>query len=256
MRNYNIGLSAALTGAWISTAGGYCIVTAADSTAKATLYNADGSSLSNPVALTYGKVNFWTADSVNSVDLFIMTPGGQFVVYRGVTPSGLSQLTVDTQTRHQVAVIPFNIADTTAATETSTGIALPTDALVLPMGMAVRTTTIDATETIDVGILSSESGGDADGLIAALSVGTAGTFPANNVVTVGGTETYFSSTTLGALVNDFLAGSNTGGDVGTANPKAYRIDGTAKTISYTLTTGTDTATGYIMVPYVLGAFAV
>ena len=247
MRKYRMQLHDHRTGAVIQDTGGVCYVATAGDAAKATLYNADGSSLSNPVSLTNGLIEFHVADAVNTTDLYIQAPSGQFVTLTGVAPSGPNEIMIDQGQRSQVAVIPFAASDTTAATETDTGFAEPANALMLPHP-AVRVSTADATETIDVGTDSTDSG-DANGFLAAASVNAAALVPGEVTATAGANETYLSASTLGALVADFLAGSDAAGDVGTFNPKAHVSGG--KAITYTLSAGSDTAKGFIILPYLL-----
>lgn len=216
----------------IATVGGKVLVTAAGSAAKATLYNADTfQALSNPITPTRGKIRFATAESVMSVDLFGMAPGGQAFVRQDVVP-GTAEIFIEADRADQELVIPFSIADTTAATETDTGFDLPTGALVLPW-VAVKVATADSTEDINVGLLSSESGGDADGFLVAASVGTAATVRG----ALAGTDT------LGALLKEDTNGSSV------LVPASYVVGATAKSVTYTLSTGTDTAAGYIRIPY-------
>lgn len=243
MRKYRIQLHDSVTQEAIITSGGKAYVAGNGQEAKVTLYTEAGAALANPVSLTYGAIEFWTSDDIPKVDLYIQAPSGHFLVAKNVLPSGPNALFVDKSRSQTVMVIPFSSADTSDATETDTGFDLPTNAAVLPMGIGIDVTNAASTETADLGILASESGGDANGFIALGAIGTAASVVAGNVVTAGGSETYLSSTTLGALVNDFLAGSDSGGDVGTTNPKAYICNGTAKSISYTLTAGTGVLVG-------------
>lgn len=245
MRHYEISLLDVLTGKAIQGTGGKAYVASNGATAKATLYNKDGTSLVNPITPTNGKIEFYTADAVAKVDLYIQTPKGFAVNVKDVAPSGPNEICVDRSAR-QTLVIPFSIANTTAATETDTGFDLPTNAIVQPNGTLVEVTTVDATEQIDVGILSSESGGDADGFLALLSVATAA--PVLPAVTV--TAGVYAANTFGALISDYTVGTNAD-DRGLFNTKQYRCNGTARSISYTLTTGSDTAEGFIKITYEL-----
>lgn len=136
--------------------------------------------------------------------------------------------------------IPFSPSDNS---ETTTYIELPADMVVT--NAFIDVVTVDATETIDVGLLSSEGGGDADGFIAAASVATAGKVMPGAAVTAGANETYFSANTLGEMLSDFLAGTDAATDVGTFARKPHVCDGTAKTVSYTGSAGSDTAAGFI-----------
>lgn len=235
-----------MSGAAINDSGGKVYVAKDGDAAKQAITNSAGTALTNPMSLTNGGAEFYVPDSVSLVDLYIMAPGGQFIVQKDV--SGANDFLVDTNDLEQVAVIPFAIADTAAATETDTGFDLPTDSLVDP-DVAVNVLTVDATETIDVGILSTESGGDADGFAKLVDVATAKMVPVAVTLTVGSSETYVASSTRGALLETLSAGSDLATDIGTAQEKRHRCDGTAKSISYTLTAGSDTAEGFIYLPY-------
>lgn len=217
-------------GAMIAAVGGLVMVTTAGSAVKATLYNADGTSLANPVTLTAGGAEIYVANSVNSVDLFIQAPGGQFVTEYGFVPGGDSDIAVDVSNRNQVAVIPFSAANQTAdATETNTGFTEPTNAVFTGSGTGIRVLTVDATETVDIGTLSTDSG-DADGFVSAASVATAGDVPDTN----------------GALVSTTVATTPA-----VTFPSAHVSGG--KAITYTLSAGSDTAQGYAILPYILTA---
>jgi len=136
--------------------------------------------------------------------------------------------------------IPFSASDNS---ETTTYIELPADLLVT--GLIVDVATVDAGETIAVGLLSSEANGDADGFAAGVSVATALKVRPGATVT-DDTEVYISASTRGAfLVDTFTAGAATLTDVGTYVEQVYRCDGTAKTVTYTGSAGSDTAAGKI-----------
>ncbi len=82
---------------------------------------------------------------------------------------------------------------------------------------------MDATETIEVGLLSSGTAGDADGFVDAASVATAG-YP---LVTL---------TTSGALMDNATNFDPDGHVILSANEQS---------LTYTGTAGSDTAAGYI-----------
>jgi len=237
-------------GALISADGGQCYVVAAGDAAKVAITDEDGVSLTNPIAMTGGNAEFYVANTVADVDVYMMTPGGQFVTRLGLK-SGPTDIGVDVHQKDQVAIVPFSMTDMTAATEFDTGIELPTDALVFAEGMSVDTITVDATETIDVGILSTESNGDANGFMNLMLVSVLGNFPAKGTFTIGSNEVFALSTTLGALVVAFGAGLDAATDTGQHAELPYRIDGTAHTISITPTAGSDTAEGFAHIPYQL-----
>ncbi len=121
--------------------------------------------------------------------------------------------------------------------EQDSGWDLPTAGFVSDILVNVRTAeATGATKTLDIGLLSSESGGDADGFVDGLSVSSVGLKRFAPAVTAGGTESYISSWTRGVFmtVGLPLAGANVVGDVGTYYEKPHMIDAvTARSISYT-----------------------
>jgi hypothetical protein len=234
-REWKIQLKDALTGEAIITAGGVCYVAANGDAQKATLKDKDGAALANPFTPTRGFINFFVADTTEKVDLYIMAPGGQFVVLKDVKPSGPNEIRIDTQRKEHVAVIPFAIADTAAATETDSGFDTGTDKLWRPAAVAVKVSTLDSGMTIDVGTDGS-GGNDPDGFIDGISLTTAVVVKATNVN---------GSVTLGALlyVQD---SANSGDDF----PEAY-LNSANENITYTLSSSTDTGEGFIYLPYTI-----
>lgn len=222
----------------ISDTGGFVYVAKTGDAQKETLKQSDGSSQSNGLALTNGAAEFYVADTVTKVDLYIMAPGGEFIVRKNVYP-GETIIYVDTSRIYQCAVIPFSIQDTTATTETDTGFDFPLNTAVLP-NPVVRVTTIDAGQTIDVGLKSSETNGDADGFIDGVSLATA--------ILVKATLTS-ASDTFGALLS-VQDSANAGDDA----PEAHIVQGAnAVSITYTLDASTDTAEGFVYLPYLKAA---
>jgi hypothetical protein len=141
----------------------------------------------------------------------------------------------------KIVTLPF----TPVEAETDTTYDLPDKAIVL--GIFIEVVTADAGQVLDVGTLSSESGGDANGFADGVPMDNTGIIIVGPTVTVGGNETYYASTTLGALLlAGFIAGSNVDGDFGLHETEPYPTDEeTAKSVSYTGDAGTDTAAGYI-----------
>lgn len=222
----------------IATAGGVCYVATAGAAAKQAITDVGGSTLTNPRALTRGGCEFYVADSVNSVDLYIMAPSGQFIVRTSIVP-GEHSFFVDTDRKTQVAIIPFSKTDVADATEIDTGFDFPLNTMVLPQP-AIRVLTADSTEDIDVGLLSTETNGDADGFIDSVLLTTAGLVKATLLA---------SADTFGALLS-VLDSANAGDDA----PEGHVVTGAnATSITYTLSTGTDTGEGFIYLPYILMA---
>lgn len=228
---YEIQLKDHLTGEVILGAGGLAVITKAGLPQRETLLNADGSSLSNPIALSQGKMVFNVAATVTEVDIYGVAPGGQFFRMSGVKPSGPNEIAIDANSMSHVMVIPFDHADFAAATEVDTGFDEPANAIMLP-NPGLRVVDVDATETIDVGTDSGDSG-DADGFLDGLSVATAGV--------VKGTLAD-GAATIGAL----LRVDESAGDL---VPEGHASTG--KSITATLSAGSDTASGFILLPYLL-----
>ncbi len=225
-------------GVSIAAAGGKVYVSAAGAIAKATLYDSAGAALANPLTPTNGRIEFYTADSVSSVDLYVLSPTGHFQIFKAVKSSGDSNLQMDTSQLKTTIVIPVSYADQAGDnTETDTGFALP--GAVQP-GVAVDVVTVDATETILFGTLSTASG-DADGFATGLSIATAGYIGATLVN---------GAVTMGAKL--FVQDSANAGD---AVPQ-QNLTEIGHKVSYTLSAGADTFAGYIVLPVNLRPSAV
>lgn len=124
-------------------------------------------------------------------------------------------------------------AANTTATEKDTGFDLKAGWTVLDAWIVVNT--VDEGETVDVGTDS-----DADGFIDGASLATTGLVYPDAVVTAGTTETYYSATTRGALLADYIAGSNTANDFGLFHKKPYTVS-TDIDLTFTTSEGTNTA---------------
>lgn len=230
MKNYKSQLKSLITLSMIAAAGGFVYVAATGTTAKLSLTDQDGAALSNPLALTNGSFDFFVADTVTAVDLFIQSPTGHFLVVKNVKPSADASLYVDDSQAHTTMIIPFNAADQAGdATETPCGF---TQIGAVQPNVAVDVLTVDATETVDFGTLSSASG-DADAFIDGISVATAGYIKATNAN---------GAATLGAKL--YVQDSVNAGD----DFPEQDISQIGKQFTYTLSAGADTAAGYFIVP--------
>ena len=213
-----------LEGKSITDTGGAVHVATAGSPAKATLTDKDGASLANPVSLTNGAAEFYVADSVSTVDLYIQAPGYQFIVKAGIAPAN-HNFKIDTNERYQIYKIPFASADSVAATEKDTGFNLPTKGRVLPLlagaGIEVTTAATAGAKTIDVGTLTGETGADPNGLLAGVSTAATGQIVGTN----------------GAL---YVAGA-----------PALTDAAAAKSLSYTTGAADAGVAGFIVLPVIL-----
>lgn len=231
MKNFKSQLRSLVTGMAIAATGGVVFVAQAGTALKQTIYSpSTGLAITNPMALTNGSFNFNVADTVQSVDLYILSPTGHMVVLKGVKPSSDASINVDDKRLDTTLVIPFSATDQTGDnTETDTLFVLP--GAVQP-NVAVQVATVDATETVLFGTLSSDSG-DADGFGVGVSVATAGYIKATNVN--GGV-------TLGALL--YVQDSANAGD----DFPEQNVSMIGKKVTYTLSAGSDTAQGFIVLP--------
>jgi hypothetical protein len=120
-----------------------------------------------------------------------------------------------------------------------TGYDLPATGLVTDI--VIQVVTLDATETIDVGLLAGESGGDEDGFCALMPIsGAAGFYRPGYTITT----TWPSASTRGALLGYFVAGSGTD-DRGAYIEKPHVISSiVARSVTYTCSSS-DVGAGYI-----------
>jgi len=221
------------------------VLTANAPTAPSIYSDANGTAVSNPVrtprTFSNGAVRFWTDMSVTNVDLSLVTSKGQSYFFEDVSYS-THRLDVDPFDREHILVVPFGASN---ATEVDTGIDLPANLIIKDAFIKVSTT--DSGKTIDLGILSSESGGAANGLVLATSVATSGYVNQYGVVTNGTNIDYVVHTAgRGAFLKQGIAGADAIATVGGVMPRYYVTDGVAKSITYTGSSGSSTAAGYMV----------
>lgn len=218
------------TGPSIIDAGGMVLVTLTGSYAPATLVDINSNAIANPVPLTLGSAQFYMALlAAPNVDLYVMAPNGQFAVLYNVGPDAINEVPIDRSQVLNVARIPFTFAQGPAGTEFNTGIVMPANSVVLPdVGVLVTTAETAGAKTMSVGLLSSQSGGNATGYINAISTANLGYLPAQSQAT----------TTRGALIG-----------AGTLD-KGNSLDiQTAKNISFTIVAASVAVAGQIILPY-------
>lgn len=148
--------------------------------------------------------------------------------------TSLSGLTASTTEINAVADLSANgaviktvkipITRVASTSEQDTGVNVPAKAVVLDCYVDVVTAeATGTTKTVDVGLLASESGGDADGFLDGVSVAATG-------VKIG--SLVAGSVTLGLLFRETLTDSNTETVVARKPHNAQSV--TARSISYTL----------------------
>lgn len=191
---------------------------------KATVYSDEfGTVATQPLTLTGGAVRFWLDQSVAAIDYTLLTAAGQARFLRNIGTALASHHTyICPEDLEQTLMLPFG-AETV---ETDTGFDLPQGCAIDPDRVLLKVTTADAGHTLDVGLLSTEVGGDTNGFVAA-GVLTAAGYPTMNAK-------------LGALLGATVA----------TRVLRYVTDGVAKSLVYQ-GTATVTAAGYIALGYTL-----
>lgn len=237
---YDITVKDSRTGEPITT-GCYVFVYTAGTKTLATLYsNAANASLANPITralyATAGKISFFAADT--SVDIFVNDDKGNSSFVPSIAPTDHT-ITLDRAGVAKCLVAPwvFNAG----GTEVDTGLDLPLNTLVTDVLVEVVTT--DATETLNVGLLSTETAGDVDGFAALVSIATAG-FIRPWVNTDGTNEDFVATPYKGALIGLGSAGTDAANDFGQSGGYGHIVTGAnARSLVYQ-PSSSDTGAGY------------
>lgn len=213
--------------------GGSYQVCQAGTGKKQAIYDKDGNQLNGTtafVALNAGSMKFYMpGGSTTVVDIYGIAPDGQFFSQKNIGASGPNVITVDRNRRDQVALIPYAAADSTAAAEKDTGFDFPVGAMISP-NVGVNVLGLESGKTVDFGLLSSESGGDADGIMVAMPQTNAGAALAKSA----------STATRGALIG-----------AGTLDRGA--VISTSVSFSYTPSSASAALHGLAVIPYTLPA---
>jgi hypothetical protein len=231
------------TGESIFGSGGKAIVTLAGAFTNATLYNPDNdyAALTQPVSLSRGKLRFAIATGVAgqttqpSVDVYGTAPGGQAWQAYACKAGDPIEVPIITNILDQTMVCPFSFASGTVASEYDTGLDFPTKTIIQPFPY-INVNTADSGITLDVGLLTGESGGDADGFMALMSLTAATTV----------VPKWAPTATIGALLRESNATTPA-----VLVPRHYPT-ASAVSLTFTVSSGGDTGNGRIFVPYRLG----
>lgn len=138
-----------------------------------------------------------------------------------------------------------------ATTEVDTAYDLPTQGIVRSVSINVRTAST-AGGKIDVGLLASSSGGDADGFLLQVGTSTTGwSFPNVTVSTSGSPGNFYSARTYGVLLGRFAVGTTAANDFGVAFPLQYVIDSvTARSLTYTINSTSTTFAADLVIDHI------
>lgn len=203
-------------------------------------------------------------DTLNAVEIDATTTlkkGGVAITSSAAELNKLDGVTATTAELNELdlsavgALLKVKKIAITAAGDTSendTSWDLPAKAVVLDVFVDVGTAEATAsTKTIDVGLLASESGGDADGFLNGISTAATGLVRGVPTLTTGSNEVYLASTTLGVLLEAFTAGSDLATDVGTVYDSPHLSDSvTSKSVSWTAGEAQTEFVGSIYIVYI------
>jgi len=191
-----------------------------------------------------GEVNF--ADGTTDVDIAShdgtngLKLGGTLVTASAAEINAAADLSAQGAL---LKVKKLSISSTPTGAEQDTGFDLPAKSVVLDVYVDVTTQeATGATKTLDVGLLSGESGGDADGFLDGVSVAATGLVKGAFAQTTGSNNNYVGAAathTRGALLTELLiAGEDVsnGGD-GIAVAGKHANNGTAVSVTYTAGSG-------------------
>lgn len=240
---YDLTVKDARTGEPI-TSGCLVFVYTAGTKTLATLYSNDlNTSKTNPISRTQFAVDdmitFYCGAS--SVDITVNDDKGNLAVIPGITPTEHVVL-IDRSGTDKVFIAPY--AFDASGAEVDTGLDFPYNVKIYDA--MIEVVTVDATETLAIGLLSTETEGDADGIFKAFTVDTAGFYHLWGTTDTT-TEDYVSSTYKGALMGVGSAGTSSANDFGQPGGPGHvvKVD-KAVSLTYTISSS-DTAAGYIYV---------
>ena len=205
-------------------------------------------SKTNPVTSTVfatdGRIDFVcdptdTADDTY-VDLIVTdTVGGYTAFVENFSPNMHTIVIDETPGVMHHGMIWFTADSTSATAELTTGVYFLKDTFIHDVWVEV--VTVSSGLTIDVGLLSSETSGDANGLRAGVLLTTAGYIKETGVITGGTTIDYYPASTYGALLKTAITGSDTVATVGGNTYIGHVVTSTnAKTISFTASSNAGT----------------
>ena len=192
-------------------------VLAINTTTAETLYYYKGTTaLTNPVTTTNFASNTVCTDQVRFrvdptdatndryVDLIVVDTNGGYTAF--VENFDAYQHTIVIDERPNILHHGMIWFDATTTAETDTGIDFLADTMIHVVRVEVVTTA--SAKTLDVGLLSTETSGDADGFRAGVLLTTAGYVADTGVVTAGTTIDWTAASTYGALLYKSIAGSD------------------------------------------------
>lgn len=193
---------------------------------------------SNPVSVTQfntdNMVDFYS--TATSHDVLVATTTGEVHLFSGMTKNDHSIIVNKNQTLKHL-IISFS---GTATTEQDTGFDLPLNAIVLDAILEV--TTAAASQTINIGLSSGETAGDADGFLAAAASSATGFVNCNAAINNGTNIDFANGQCYGVLLASAINGSDAVATQGGFARRNHFVTGSnAKSITYTRSNSTSSA---------------
>jgi|GEM_PF-3142862 len=230
----------------------YAVCTVGTST-LATVYSDDAATAkTNPVDYTTFAtddcIRFYTADSVSTVDIHLWSrSGGTCSLYN--TDNEPKSILLDNNPGIKTAMVPFNAESSDATDSVDLTFDFPYGAMPLDVIPYIQSAA-PGSGTVHVGLLSTESGGDVDGLLASVSAATAGyVAPIASLVTgSAASNTAITTNYYGILLRSVVL---TAGNGGAAVIPVYRTveSGSARSLCVVWDTTTSDVTGMLRVRY-------
>lgn len=203
----------------------------------------------NPVTTTVfavdGKIDF-VADPTDALDTYVDlivtdTNGGYSAFIEDFTANQRTVVIDETPGIPHTNIIWFAAS---SEVETDTGVDFLANTIITDCRVEVVTT--DSAKTLSVGLLSTETAGNASGLRSGVLMTTAGFVKDTGVITGGSTIDYTAASTYGSLLYTAITGSDAVATVGGRSYLGHVVTGTnAKSLTYTGSAGSTTAAGYI-----------
>lgn len=231
--------------------GLYTVLTASDPTVITCYSDAAGTSLTQPATMTNGVIRFFTASTVTSVDISILTSGGRSYFLEGLTPSQ-HHVDVDPEQRSYQFITTWN-GNTACDAVADTGFDLIAGMRIKEAFMHVTTNT--TATAMDVGV----SGSTAGFLSKAVTSATGFKIPevvmtANGTAVAGVSVIVNSVQKRGLLLADWQQGiisaTSLGTQVGRFNKIVYNVTAATSLVYVLKETQTGgTGEGYIYLEY-------
>lgn len=222
------------------TSGATCHVYNAGLTTTATIYSNAilTTTKTNPITVSSGGLCEWFgATTTTTYDVVVFHKRAR--ARQDAMTAAQRRIIVNLQPSLKALRIPWV---TTASGEINTGVTLPKGAMVIDV--AIEVTTAGAGQSLDVGLLSSESGGDADGFCAKRAITATGFVRCGATSDANGLTQNHRGV---LLLHLFQAAGAT--HKGFYLEKPHLADGTATTITYTKNEAGTAAAGFLHILY-------